>query len=174
MTCSTEFRMTPSPWRRELSGGYAYFDRTKGSYRHTRGPSGESPESNAIFEPRLQVTDPDWHVFLLVPVHRENADRHNTEVSTEVLVRTKFVDGAGALIVRIDNVNQRARGGEWVRIGDGGTPISTHSIPSGSGIPPLSVEVSNTVPVSCLGDASCAANKIRLADAVVFIPSNCG
>jgi len=172
-SCTIDEFITVGGWTRAASGGYAYFDRNQGSYYHTTLQRGEQATRSAVFRPDLQVADNAWKVYVLIPVHRMDGSSHVSDVAQAVQYRVRARRSNGSSTTLLTTVNQRDRGGEWVKLGQSfETDWIPSNPPSGMSGFPLTVEVTNDRVGECSGN-SCR-NKIVMADAAVFIPADCG
>lgn len=179
-SCTLDEFLESGSWSVEREGGFGYFTRRDGSYRWSRlkgtQQSPNPPTRTVVFQPNLQITDDEWAVFVLIPVHLEDGNTHRRDVAEGVKYTTRYFSSAtSGESVTISTVNQRDRGGEWVRLGGASATFPTFWTPSSPpfGKPqfPLTVEMDNEHVGACAG--SNCANKIVMADAAVFIPSTC-
>jgi len=151
-------------WRRQPDHGYSYWRRDQGSYYWAPLQSSQEPdEKKAYWRPDLQVNDPLWDVYVLVPVHMEKRDAHMDNVAPAAVYYVYYYDSDGTRTGVRRVINQRDHGGEWVRLGTFPTYNNW----------PLEVWLTNEVDAEGCSGTVCQG-KIVMADAAVFIPSDCG
>lgn len=163
---------TTNRWLWQWPGGYGYTDVDHGSYRYTRMQRVRDPLEpiqQVVWAPLLNATDDHWKIYAYIPRHRGRS--HPSIVTPVVYYHIEWFDQSGTRIGEsVRNVDQTEVQSEWVPLNSVDVPTTWIPDPS-SDNRPIKVTLDNSNHGQCSGGA--CANRMVLADALVFIPSNC-
>ena len=174
-TCADEFveseeSGTPHnhEWTREPNGGIGYSVKDQGSYFWTEMQE-DDPRQKVVWSPRLHATDSSWDIYAYIP----EFDNHRDDVSPQAYYDIETCSSGGSCSSFATVIEDpSAAAAKFLKLNS--SPVSTSWNNPNSGHSPIRVTLTNKRNTSigkCQGDA--CDGKVVLADAMLFIPSDC-